>query len=274
MTFVNWFILLNDVITEDVQLIFDPEQGISVRTFDQASHIGFVHTYLNPSCFSDYRTKKLPADSKNPDGKLFQIVVDLKLFSVILSKLKALDEVRITYIHSKAEFYIDIRSAATKKLAETETRWHVPTVDKEYEPMQSPDVSWDAEVTIPSHELFRMVSDLSGVSDISVMIIDADGFEMQNNTEVGGVTRRINEFSKNNTVQLLNIKAPPQPEQLHLTLMILMKVKSLCALADMVTIKLHFENDMPAMCLETQFNKGRGAITYWQAGRIKEDDGF
>ncbi len=274
MTFVNWFVLLNDVITEDVQLKFDPEQGIVVHTFDQASHIGFVHTVLNPTCFSDYRAEKLPADRENPNGKPFEIVVDLKLFSVILSKLKAQDEVRVTYLHSKAEFYISIRSAATKQLAETETRWRVPIVDKQYDALQSPDVDWDAAVTMRCQELFRTVSDLSGVSDIAVMIIDKDGFEMQNDTVVGGVTRRINEFSKNNTVQLLELKPPAQPDEMHLTLMILMKAKSLCALADMVTVKLHFANDMPALCLEARFNKGKGAITYWQAGRIKENDNF
>jgi hypothetical protein len=271
----KWFALLKGVITEDVQLEFDPEKGIIVKTFDQFFHIGFVSSVLNPSFFSEYRVTRLPPSPDHPDGENRKIVVDLELFSVVLSKVKLQDEVHVYYVHNDCKFYIDIRAAATKTSFETETRWEIPTVDKQYDIVEEPvDFIWDATVTLPSQELFNMIRDLSAVSDIAVLTIDSDGFEMKAQTDVGSAKRRINEFSKNNTVQLLGLTAPTSPANLPVTLKILMKAVPLCALAKIVTVKLYCETKDSALCLEALFDNEKGSLSYWQAGRIKEDDIF
>lgn len=272
---VKWFTLLKGVITEDVELEFDPEKGIMVATLDQVSHIGYVRTALNPTIFSEFRATRLPPSKDYPNGENRKIVVDLELFSVILSKVKLQDEVHVYYLHRDNKLYVDIRAAATKTSFETETRWDIPTIDKQYDIIEEPtDFVWNATVALPTQELFNMIRDLSAVSEIATLTIDSDGFEMKAETDVGSAKRRINEFSKNNTVQLLELIAPPSPANLPVTLMILMKAGPLSALAKIVTIKLHCDDAQPAVCLQALFDGGKGSLSYWQAGRTKENDLF
>lgn len=266
--FVNWFALITAVVTEDVQLTFTEEKGISVSTFDQANHIGFVESNVSPRAFSRFYIKP------KEDGKPHQIAIDLKVFSVIMGKIGALDDVIVRYFVSTDKFRINIRSPATKQLAETESEWYSPTVDKEYDEVKQLAMPWSTSVTVPSADLFRMVKNLSDVSDIASMCIDRSGFEMQVDTDIGGTIQRINEFSTGNVVQLLDLKPPTNPGVLHLTLKVLKQVTLLCKLSSLVEVSLHIDEAQPALRVAGKFEKDQGCFAFWQAGRSKDNDIF
>lgn len=269
-TFVVWIKLLAECITDDAQLRFNSETGIWVSTFDQVSHIGYVHSNVAPLAFSEYIFKK-DKQGKFPEYKL---AVDLNTISNILSRVDKDDRVEVCYWQLRDKFVIKILKPANKKMDEMDSEWEMSLVDKEYEELPIPVIEWHSQVKLRTSQFFQVVNTVSAAGDVAQLIIDKDGVQLAVEGLLGSVRQRINMYSTNNTPQLENLKPPATPSIMHMTIIALLKVGTVALLASKMTVKLHFDHESPTIYIEAEFENQRGSFNYYQAGRTKSDDTF